>query len=104
MLSTFLGAATFENGAISIQPNSRNLIIFTDVSNSNNNSISVRGPYTIGTALENESNVIRMPSDAMMTLNLKINDTIIINGERYVLNKTIDFEGDILRLPINAKS
>ena len=104
MLSTFLGAATFENGAISIQPNSRNLIIFTDVSNSNNNSISVRGPYTIGTALENESNVIRMPSDAMMTLNLKINDTIIINGERYVLNKTIDFEGDILRLPINAKN
>ena len=82
MISTFLGAATFENGAISIQPNSRNLIIFTDVSNSNNNSISVRGPYTIGTALENESNVIRMPSDAMMTLNLKINDTIIINGER----------------------
>ena len=104
MLSTFLGATTFENGAISIQPNSRNLIIFTDVSNSNNNSISVRGPYTIGTALENESNVIRMPSDAMMTLNLKINDTIIINGERYVLNKTIDFEGDILRLPINAKN
>ena len=104
MLSTFLGAATFENGAISIQPNSRNLIIFTDVSDNNNNSISVRGPYTIGTALENESNVIRMPSDAMMTLNLKINDTVIINGERYVLNKTIDFEGDILRLPINAKN
>ena len=104
MLSTFLGAATFENGAISIQPNSRNLIIFTDVSDNNSNSISVRGPYTIGTALENESNVIRMPSDAMMTLNLKINDTIIINGERYVLNKTIDFEGDILRLPINAKN
>ena len=104
MISTFLGAATFENGAISIQPNSRNLIIFTDVSDNNSNSISVRGPYTIGTALENESNVIRMPSDAMMTLNLKINDTIIINGERYVLNKTIDFEGDILRLPINAKN
>ena len=104
MISTFLGAATFENGAISIQPNSRNLIIFTDVSDNNSNSISVRGPYTIGTALENESNVIRMPSDAMMTLNLKINDTVIINGERYVLNKTIDFEGDILRLPINAKN
>ena len=104
MISTFLGATTFENGAISVQPNSRNLIIFTDVSNNNNNSISVRGPYTIGTALENESNVIRMPSDAMMTLNLKINDTIIINGESYVINKTINFEEDILRLPINAKN
>ena len=55
-------------------------------------------------AIENESDVIRMPSDAMMTLNLKINDTIIINGESYVINKTINFEEDILRLPINAKN
>ncbi|MBR6023805.1 MAG: glycosyltransferase [Methanobrevibacter sp.] len=104
MISTFLGATTFENGAISIEPNSRNLIIFTDASNSNNNSISVRGPYTIGTAIENESNVIRMPSDAMMTLNVKVNDTIIINDESYVINQTSDFERDILRLPINAKN
>lgn len=106
MLSTFLGATTFENGAISIEPNSRNLIIFTDVggNNNNNNSISVRGPYTIGTAIENESNVIRMPPDVMLTLDLKINDTIFINGEGYVINQTSNFEQDILRLPINAKN
>lgn len=103
MISTFLGAATFENGSISVEPNSRNLIIFTD-GNSNNNSISVRGPYTVGTAIENESNVIRMPPDAMMTLNLKVNDTIVINGASYIINQSSDFEQDILRLPINAKN
>ena len=103
MISTFLGAATFENGSISVEPNSRNLIIFTD-GNSNNNSISVRGPYTVGTAIENESNVIRMPPDAMMTFNLKVNDTIVINGASYIINQSSDFEKDILRLPINAKN
>ena len=103
MISTFLGATTFENGSISVEPNSRNLIIFTD-GNSNNNSISVRGPYTVGTAIENESNVIRMPPDAMMTFNLKVNDTIVINGASYIINQPSDFEQDILRLPINAKN
>ena len=68
MLSTFIGAATFDNGTISIEPNSRNLIIFTH--SDSDNSISVRGPYTVDTAIENESNVIRMPSDAMLTLGL----------------------------------
>ena len=42
MLSTFIGAATFDNGTISIEPNSRNLIIFTH--SDSDNSISVRGP------------------------------------------------------------
>ena len=60
MLSTFLGAAHIENGAISIEPNSRNLILFSD---DTNNTISVRGPYTIDSALENESNLLRMPAD-----------------------------------------
>ena len=36
----------------------------------------------IDTAIENESNQIRMPSDAMMTLGVKINDTIVIDGEK----------------------
>ena len=104
MLSTFLGAATFQNGSISIEPNSRNLIIFTDSSNINDNSISIRGPYTVDTAIENESNVIRMPADAMMTLGIKVNDTIILNGESYLINGTRDFERDILRLPIDVKN
>lgn len=101
MISTFIGAATFENGSISIEPNSRNLIIFD---NSNVNSISVRGPYTVDTAIENESNVIRMPSDAMSTLGVNVNDTIIINNQAYVINDTRSFEPDILRLPIEVKN
>ena len=102
MISTFIGAATFDNGTISIEPNSRNLIIFTD-SNADN-SISVRGPYTVDTAIENESNVIRMPADAMMTLGIYVNDTVIVNDVSYVVNDTRDFEPDVLRLPIEVKS
>lgn len=102
MISTFIGAATFDKGSISIEPNSRNLIIFTD--NSNDNSISVRGPYTVDTAIENQSNVIRMPSDAMSTLGVNVNDTIILNNQAYIINDTRNFEPGILRLPIEVKN
>ena len=102
MISTFIGAATFDNGSISIEPNSRNLIIFTD--NPNDNSISVRGPYTVDTAIENQSNVIRMPSDAMSTLGVNVNDTIILNNQAYVINDTRNFEPGIIRLPIEVKN
>ena len=103
MISTFIGAAHFEHGVLSIEPNSRNLIIYADDTPSDS-SISVRGPYTIDTAIENESSIIRMPSDAMMTLGLGVNDTIKINGETYKINETRPGEPDILRLPINAKN
>ena len=53
MISTFIGAAHFENGVLSIEPNSRNLIIYADTST--DSAISVRGPYTIDAAIENES-------------------------------------------------
>ena len=102
MISTFIGAAHFEHGVLSIEPNSRNLIIYADNTPADN-SISVRGPYTIDTAIENESDIIRMPSDAMMTLGLGVNDTIKINGDTYTINETRPGEPDILRLPINAK-
>ncbi len=102
MISTFIGAAHFEHGVLSIEPNSRNLIIYADDS-PRDNSISVRGPYTIDTAIENESDIIRMPSDAMMTLGTKLNDTIEIDGESYTINETRPGEPDILRLPIHAK-
>lgn len=103
MISTFIGAAHFENGAISIEPNSRNLIIYADNSHSADNSISVRGPYTVDTAIENETDVIRIPSDAMMTLGIKANDTIRIDGETYIVDEARDGEPDILRVPITAK-
>ena len=102
MISTFIGAAHFEHGVLSIEPNSRNLIIYADDS-PRDNTISVRGPYTIDTAIENESDIIRMPSDAMMTLGIKLNDTIVIDGETYTINQTRPGEPDILRLPIHAK-
>ena len=100
MISTFIGAATFSNGVISIEPNSRNLIIFGD----SNSTISVRGPYTVDTAIENESNMIRMPSDAMMTLGVQLNDTIIINNQQYTINETRLGESDVLRIPIEVKN
>lgn len=102
MISTFIGAAHFENGVLSIEPNSRNLIIYAD-NTPRDNTITARGPYTIDTAIENESNQIRMPSDAMMTLGIKTNDTMVIDGEKYTINDTRDGESDIIRLPIEAK-
>ena len=102
MISTFIGAAHFENGVLSIEPNSRNLIIYAD-DTPTDRTISVRGPYTIDTAIENESGQIRMPSDAMMTLGIKVNDTIQINDEVYIVNETRSGEPGILRLPIEAK-
>ena len=102
MISTFIGAAHFEHGVLSIEPNSRNLIIYADNTPSDN-SISVRGPYTIDTAIENESDIIRMPSDAMMTLGLGVNDTIKIDGDTYTINETRPGENDILRIPIHVK-
>ena len=102
MISTFIGAAHFEHGVLSIEPNSRNLIIYADNTPADN-SISVRGPYTIDTAIENESDIIRMPSDAMMTLGLGVNDTIKIGGDTYTINETRPGETDILRIPIHVK-
>lgn len=103
MISTFIGAAHFENGVLSIEPNSRNLIIYAD-SSPTDNTISVRGPYTIDTAIEGESDQIRMPSDAMMSLGVKVNDTVRIDGDTYIINETRPNEQDVLRVPVEAKN
>lgn len=103
MISTFIGAAHFEHGVLSIEPNSRNLIIYADDS-PRDSTISVRGPYTVDTAIENESDQIRMPADAMMTLDVKVNDTIVLDDESYIINETRQGESDILRLPIQAQN
>ena len=102
MISTFIGAAHYENGVLSIEPNSRNLVIYADDAHSDR-SISVRGPYTVDAAIENESGEIRMPNEAMMTLGLKVNDTLRIGSEVYLVNETRPGEPDILRLPIDVK-
>ena len=102
MISTFIGAAHFENGVLSIEPNSRNLIIYADNARADN-SISVRGPFTVDVAIENESEQIRMPSEAMMTLGIKVNDTIQIGGAEYIVNESRDGDDDIIRMPNQAR-
>ena len=102
MISTFIGAAHFENGVLSIEPNSRNLIIYAD-NTPRDDTISVRGPYTVDIAIENESNQIRMPSDAMMSLGVRVNDTIQIGDVAYIINETRPGENDVLRVPLEAK-
>ena len=103
MISTFIGAAHFEHGVLSIEPNSRNLIIYAD-SSQRDNAISVRGPYTIDTAIENETHEIRMPAEAMMTLGVKANDTIQFDNDKiYLINETREGEPDTFRLPIEVK-
>jgi hypothetical protein len=102
MISTFIGAAHYDNGVLSIEPNSRNLIIYADNQQSSN-TISARGPYIIDTAIENESNQIRMPDDAMMTLGIKLNDTVVIKDVSYTINETRPGDGGILRLPLDAQ-
>ncbi len=100
MISTFLGTATFQDGSISIEPSSRNLIIYSDRVD---NAIAVRGPFSIDTAIQNESNIIRMPSDALDTLGLGIGDYMTINGQLYGINGTREGEYSIIRLPIEVK-
>ena len=102
MISTFIGAANFDHGVLSIEPNSRNLIIYADNS-PRDSAISVRGPYTLDAAIENETNQIRMPSDAMMTLGVDVNDTIKIYNSTYDINESRFGEQDIIRLPLEVK-
>ena len=102
MISTFIGAAHFEHGVLSIEPNSRNLIIYAD-DTQRDNAISVRGPYTVDSAIENESDQIRMPAEAMMTLGVRANDTIQLDDNVYIINETRDGEADILRVPSDAR-
>ena len=100
MLTTFLGAATINDGVISIEPTSRNLIIF---SHSDNQTISVRGPYFIDSAIENETDILRIPSDALATMQIDVGDTIQINHKYYSINATREGEDNTLRMPSDAR-
>ncbi|MDL2246060.1 glycosyltransferase [Methanobrevibacter sp. OttesenSCG-928-K11] len=101
MISTFLSATTFDGSTISIEPSSRNLLIFSDDSD---NTISVRGPYTIDSAIENESHIIRLPESALDTLEMGYGDTVIINNQEYTINNTRDGEPNIMRLPLDVQN
>ena len=86
MLSTFLSAASFDDGKISVELTSRNFVYAP--SDHNQQTISVRGPYTIDSALENETDILRVPHDALSTLEMSENDTMVIDGKSYLINGT----------------
>ncbi|MDR0912632.1 MAG: glycosyltransferase [Methanobrevibacter sp.] len=100
MITTFLSAANFSNGKLSIEPSSRNLVIFPG---SSTETIYLRGPYTVDVALENESNIIRMPLDGLNTLELSYGDIITIGDNQYTINQTKEGETNILRLPYTVR-
>jgi Glycosyltransferases involved in cell wall biogenesis len=102
MITTLLGAVHIGDGKISIEPTSRNLIIWKEPVQ--NKSIDLRGPYTVDSALENEITAIRMPQEAMNSLELGYGDSLNINGKRYTLNNTIPGEDYVMRIPVDARS
>lgn len=103
MLSTFLSAASFDDGKISVELTSRNFVYAP--SDHNQQTISVRGPYTIDSALENETDILRVPHDALSTLEMSENDTMIIDGVSYNINGTKEGDnGDRFRLPSKVKA
>ena len=93
MLSTFLSAATFNDGRVSVELTSRNFVY--SPADTNHQTISVRGPYTIDSAIENETDILRVPQDALSTMEMTENDTMIIDDTAYNVNKTRDGESDI---------
>ena len=102
MLSTFLSATTFNDGKISVELTSRNFVYAP--SDNNYQTISVRGPYTIDSAIENETGIVRIPRDALSTMEMSENDTMILKGDSYDVNGTRDGDsGDRFRLPARAR-
>jgi glucosyl-3-phosphoglycerate synthase len=102
MITTLLGSVHVDDGKISIEPNSRNLIIFNNPTS--NQTVDVRGPYTVDSALENEYSTIRMPTEALATLELNYGDSIYIDNQKYTLNQTRPGEDNIMRVPYNARN
>ncbi len=102
MMTTILGSVHVDRGKISIEPASRNLIIFNNPTS--NQTVDVRGPYTVDSALENEFTSIRMPQEALATLELNYGDSIYINNQKYILNQTRPGEDNIMRIPNAARS
>lgn len=102
VLFTMLGSVHVDEGKISIEPAARNVIFWKQPVE--NQTIDIRGPYTVDSAIENESSIIRMPEDAMKTLELNYGDNIIIDDESYALRPPIDGEDSIMRIPYDARN
>jgi hypothetical protein len=103
MIFTLVGSVHIDGGKLTIQPASGNLIIPLGTS-PDITKVEIRGPYTIDSALENENTLIRMPAEAMSTLEFSYGDSIYINNKKYILNETRPGENNILRMPLDARN
>jgi hypothetical protein len=102
VLFTMLGSVHVDEGRISIEPAARNVIFWKQPVE--NQTIDIRGPYTVDSAIESETSIIRIPQDALNTLQLGYGDSIIINKQNYLLNQTIPGEDSVMRIPYNART
>ena len=100
MISTFVGYVSIDDGTISIQPASGNLVLIGP----NGLQLESRGPYTVDSALENEYSIFRVPASAMKTLGLNYGDSIYIFNKKYTTRPTIQGEDNILRMPKDART
>lgn len=103
IIFTLVGSVHYEDGKLSVQPSASNLIIPFGTS-PDITKAEIRGPYTIDSALENEDTIIRMPTEAMSTLEFNYGDSIYINNKKYTLNETRPGEANIIRMPADARN
>lgn len=104
LLLSLLGSVSISSNEISIEPASKNLIISTSPDPHTDNSVDVRGPYTIENAFENEEHLIRLPNSALSTIQAQYGDQMYINGEQYQLEQSLDNENDLIRIPKDART
>lgn len=102
MLVTLLGAVHISEDKISIEPASSNLVIWIDPTKIR--TIDVRGPYTVDGAVESENSTLRIPAEAMSSLELNYGDAMHINGKKYNITSTMPGEDAILRMPADARA
>ena len=102
IVASLLGSVSISSNEISIEPTTKNLVIST-VSQPTS-TVDVRGPYTIGSALENEPHLIRLPNTALNTLHARYGDYIYIGEDRYQLEQVVNNENDLIRIPESART
>ncbi len=102
LVGSILGSVSLSSNEISIEPASKNLVITT--LNTSNNSVDVRGPYSIENALENEEHLIRLSTSALNSLKAQYGDYMYIGDERYQLEQSLDGEGNLIRIPADARN
>jgi glycosyltransferase involved in cell wall biosynthesis len=100
MTTTILGSIHVDNTQISIQLTSRNFVL----NPGSNQTMDIKGPYNVSTAFENEYTIIRMPKQAIETLDLNYGDSIYINNQKYILNQTMPGEDPTMRIPSAART